>query len=53
MAMIGKAQEQVFDRSKSARQKYAELVIGRPGLGALLKHELVTLWSQHLSLIHI
>ena len=48
MAMIGKAQEQVFDRSKSARQKYAELVIGRPGLGALLKHELVTLWSQHV-----
>ena len=45
---IGKAQEQVFDERKSARQKYAELVVGRPGLGALLKHELVTLWSQHL-----
>jgi len=45
---IGKAQEQVFDRSKSAREKYAELVVGRPGLGALLKHEIVTLWSQHV-----
>src|SRR5688500_12584029 len=45
---IGKAQEQVFDRSKSARQKYADLVVGRPGLGALLKHEMVTLWSQHV-----
>jgi acetyltransferase-like isoleucine patch superfamily enzyme len=45
---IEKAQEQVFDRSKSAREKYAELVVGRPGLGALLKHEFVTLWSQHV-----
>ena len=45
---IDKAQEQVFDRSKSAREKYADLVVGRPGLGALLKHEMVTLWSQHV-----
>lgn len=45
---IGKAQEQVFDESKSAREKYAELVVGRSGLGALLKHEIVTLWSQHV-----
>lgn len=45
---IGKAQDQVFDRSKSAREKYAELVVGRPGLGALLRHEIVTLWSQHV-----
>jgi len=45
---IGKAQEQVFDESKSAREKYAELVVGRPGIGALLKHETVTLWSQHV-----
>jgi acetyltransferase-like isoleucine patch superfamily enzyme len=45
---IEKAQEQVFDRSKSAREKYAELVVGRPGTGALLKHELVTLCSQHV-----
>jgi acetyltransferase-like isoleucine patch superfamily enzyme len=45
---IGKAQEQVFDERKSARAKYAELVVGRPGAGALLRHELVTLWSQHV-----
>jgi acetyltransferase-like isoleucine patch superfamily enzyme len=45
---IDKAQEQVFDQTKSARRKYAELVVGRPGLGALLKHEFVTLWSQHV-----
>src|SRR5688500_5527697 len=45
---IEKAQEQVFDPSKSAREKYAELVVGRPGFGALLKHEMVTLWSQHV-----
>ncbi|MEX2273416.1 MAG: acyltransferase [Vicinamibacterales bacterium] len=45
---IGKAQQQIFDHSKSARQKYAELVVGRPGIGALLKHEAVTLSSQHV-----
>ena len=43
---IGKAQEQVFDRSKSAREKYAELVVGRPGWGALLKYEFVVQLSQ-------
>ncbi len=48
MAVIEKAQEQVFDERKSAREKYAELVVGRPGAGALLKHELVTLWTQHV-----
>jgi len=30
----------------SARQKYASLVVGRPGLGALLKHELIVLAAQ-------
>lgn len=43
---IGKAQEQVFDRSKSAREKYAEFVVGRPGWGALLKHELIVQCAQ-------
>jgi acetyltransferase-like isoleucine patch superfamily enzyme len=46
---IGKAQEQVFDASKSAWQKYAELVIGRPGLGALLAHEFVMQVSQNVA----
>jgi acetyltransferase-like isoleucine patch superfamily enzyme len=36
-----KAQEQLFAPGTSARQKYAALVVGRPGLGALLKYELV------------
>ena len=43
---IGKAQEQVFDSSKSAREKYAEFVVGRPGWGALLKHELIVQFAQ-------
>ena len=43
---IPRAQEQLFDRRTSAREKYAQLVVGRPGWAALLKHELVTLASQ-------
>src|SRR5581483_8954255 len=41
VSMAGsKAQDQLFDAGKSARQKYAELIVGRPGLGALLRYEL-------------
>ncbi len=43
---IPRAQDQLFDRQQSAREKYAALVVGRPGLGALIRHELVTLASQ-------
>ena len=43
---IAKAQEQLFAPGTSARQKYAALVVGRPGLGALLKYEIVVLLSQ-------
>lgn len=43
-----RAQDQLFDRQTSAREKYAALVVGRPGLGALVKHEFVTLVSQHV-----
>jgi acetyltransferase-like isoleucine patch superfamily enzyme len=46
MADIPRAQDQLFDRRQSARAKYAALVVGRPGLGALVKHEAVTLASQ-------
>jgi len=46
MAEIPKAQEQLFDRRRSARAKYSELVIGRPGLSALVGYELVVLVSQ-------
>jgi acetyltransferase-like isoleucine patch superfamily enzyme len=43
---IAKAQEQLFASGRSSRAKYAELVVGRPGFGALVKHELVVLLSQ-------
>lgn len=46
MTDIMRAQEQLFDRRTTAREKYAALVVGRPGLGALVKHEFVTLVSQ-------
>jgi acetyltransferase-like isoleucine patch superfamily enzyme len=42
----GKAQEQLFDPSRSATAKYTALVVGRPGLGALLKYELVVTFAQ-------
>jgi acetyltransferase-like isoleucine patch superfamily enzyme len=48
MSDIPRAQDQLFDRRQSAREKYASLVVGRPGWGALLKHELVTLLSQNV-----
>lgn len=45
---IPKAQEQLFNAGTSARQKYATLVVGRPGLGALLAYELIVTLSQSL-----
>jgi len=47
MAEIPRAQDQLFDRRSSPREKYAALVVGRPELGALIKHEFVTLFSQN------
>jgi acetyltransferase-like isoleucine patch superfamily enzyme len=43
---IAKAQEQLFASGKSSRAKYADLVIGEPGFGALLKYELVVSIAQ-------
>jgi acetyltransferase-like isoleucine patch superfamily enzyme len=43
---IGKAQEQLFAPGKSSRAKYQDLVVGRNGLGALLKYELVVMIAQ-------
>jgi acetyltransferase-like isoleucine patch superfamily enzyme len=48
MTEIRRAQDQLFDGGQSAREKYASLVVGLPGWGALLKHELVVLSSQHV-----
>jgi acetyltransferase-like isoleucine patch superfamily enzyme len=47
MAVIPKAQEELFAPG-SAREKYSRLVVGRPGLGALVKHEVVVMMSQHV-----
>lgn len=43
---IDKAQEQLFESGRSSRDKYAELVVGRPGLGALLKYEAIVTLAQ-------
>ena len=43
---IDKAQDQLFAPGTSSRAKYAALVVGRPGLGALLKYELVVMIAQ-------
>ena len=45
-AVIARAQEQLFAAGKSGRQKYEELVVGRRGIGPLIKHELVVLAAQ-------
>ncbi len=45
---IPKAQEQLFDARSSAREKYARLVVGRRGWGALIKHELIVQATQAL-----
>jgi acetyltransferase-like isoleucine patch superfamily enzyme len=47
MTDIMRAQDQLFDRRTSAREKYAALVVGRPGFSALVKHELITLMAQN------
>lgn len=43
---IPRAQDDLFDSRQSAREKYARFVVGRPGWGALLKHELVVQFAQ-------
>ena len=42
---IPRAQDQLF-KEGGARSKYSQLVVGKPGWGALLKHELVVLLAQ-------
>src|SRR5213592_3221851 len=43
---IPKAQEELFAPGTSSAAKYAALVVGRPGLGALLKYECVVMLTQ-------
>ena len=46
MADIPKIQEELFDERRSAREKYATLVVGQSGWSALLRYEMVMLLSQ-------
>jgi acetyltransferase-like isoleucine patch superfamily enzyme len=39
-------QDQLFAAGTSIRRKYADLIVGRPGLAALLKYELVIMVAQ-------
>lgn len=48
MPEIPRAQDQLFDRQTSAREKYAALVVGKPGWRALLVHEAITLAAQNV-----
>ena len=43
---IAKAQDQLFAPGKSSIAKYAELVVGRPGIGSLLRYEIVVTLAQ-------
>ena len=43
---VSKAQEQLFAEGTSAREKYAALVVGRPGLAALIGYELIVTVAQ-------
>ena len=43
---IPRAQDQLFAKGTSAREKYAALVIGKSDLGSLLKYELIVTLSQ-------
>lgn len=43
---IPRAQDQLFASGGGARAKYAALIVGRPGLGALIKYELIQMVAQ-------
>ena len=45
-ASIARVQDQLFAAGKSSRQKYEELVVGRRGIAALIKHELIVMLAQ-------
>jgi acetyltransferase-like isoleucine patch superfamily enzyme len=41
-----RAQDQLFAKGTTAREKYAALVVGRPDLASLIKYELVVMLAQ-------
>lgn len=45
---IPRVQDQLSNPHTSAREKYASLIVGRPGWDALLKYEAVVLLSQNM-----
>ena len=45
-AAIARIQDQLAALGKSTRTKYSDLVVGRPGIGALLKYEFVVMLAQ-------
>jgi acetyltransferase-like isoleucine patch superfamily enzyme len=45
---IPRVQDELARPGVSARDKYAALIVGKRGMGALIKHELVVLFSQHV-----
>jgi len=45
---IPNAQRDLFDADASPRSKYARLIVGQPGIGALFKYEFVVTVSQHV-----
>ncbi|MFG0304945.1 MAG: acyltransferase [Phycisphaerales bacterium JB040] len=44
---MGTVRDKVQDRSASAMQRYADVVVGRRGLGALARFELITLLTKN------
>jgi acetyltransferase-like isoleucine patch superfamily enzyme len=45
---IPRVQDELARPGVSARDKYAALIIGKPGLGPLIKYEMIVLLSQHV-----
>jgi len=45
---IAKAQDQLFEAGRSASAKYSALVVGKPGVWALVRHEAVTTFTQSI-----
>jgi acetyltransferase-like isoleucine patch superfamily enzyme len=45
---IDNVPREVFDASKSERQKYQDLVVGQPGWWALLRHELIIVTASQI-----
>jgi acetyltransferase-like isoleucine patch superfamily enzyme len=43
---LERVQDQLFAPETSIRQKYAQLVVGRPGLAALVRYELIVMIAQ-------